>query len=370
MTVYRIPYANPYIAEEDVKAVADAVKNKRLSQGEYVKRFETDFASHLNHRFALATSNGTAALHMAVSSINVGSGDEVIVPSFTFAATANCVLYAGAKPVFADINPNTYNVDPESVEAAITPRTKAIIVVHYGGQIADMDPIMETAQKNDVHVIEDATEAHGATYKKRKAGTIGEIGCFSFYPNKNMTTGEGGMVVTNDEEIAEKVRLLRNHGQDSRFHHISIGYNYKMTDILAALGIVQLQRLEWVIQKKREAARLYSELINTFPNKQLQLPYKMKDAVHTYMFYTVKFPVEQLRNRVMQHLGEQGIETVVAFPPVHLQPYYRALFGFKSGYLKVTEDCSKRVLSLPMYPTIGRQNQEHVVKSLMEGLEI
>ena len=367
MSQRKIPYANPYITEEDVKAVAEAVRSKRLSQGEYVRQFEQDFAYHLKRKYALAMSNGTAALHLAVLAIGVKSGDEVIVPSFTFAATANCVLYVGAKPVFADIDQNTYNIDPERIEEAISPKTKAIIVVHYGGQTADMDPILEIAEKYDLRVIEDATEAHGATYKNRKAGAIGEIGCFSFYPNKNMTTGEGGMLVTDNEKIAEKARLFRNHGQDSRFHHITIGYNYKMTDILAALGTVQLKRLDWVIQRKREAARYYEEMLSDV--KDIQLPYVMPNAIHTYMFCTVKFLMDGARDRVMQYLAERGIETVVAFPPVHLQPFYRLLYGFKEGDLSITEDCAKRVLSLPIYPHIRREDQQFIVESMIEGLK-
>jgi len=368
MSRSKVPYAEPYITEEDVEAVAEAVRNKRLSQGEYVERFEKEFAAHLGRRFALAVSNGTAALHLAVLAAGVNAGDEVIVPSFTFAATANCVLYVGARPVFVDIDPDSYNIDPEGLETSISHRTKAIIVVHYGGQTADMDPILEIAKKKNVRVIEDATEAHGATYKKAKAGALGEIGCFSFYPNKNMTTGEGGMFVTDDEQILKKVRLLRNHGQDSRFHHVTIGYNYKLTDIQATLGLVQLQRLDWVIRKKQEAAEFYRELIGNTCKESVKPPCVMDYATHTYMFYTVKFQEADLRNRVMTHLDEHGIETVVAFPPVHLQPFYRHLYGLGEGFLKVTEDCAKRVLSLPMYPTIKRHDQKFIIESIAEGL--
>nr|MDO8134547.1 DegT/DnrJ/EryC1/StrS family aminotransferase [Candidatus Njordarchaeum guaymaensis] len=257
----KIPVADPYITREDVRAVAQAIKNKRLSQGQYVDRFEREFASYLGRKHALAAMNGTAALHLAIMSVGVKPGDEVIVPSFTFIATSNCVLYAGAKPVFVDIDPNTYNIDPEKIERLISPRTKAIIPVHYAGQPADMDPILEIAERRGLCVIEDAAEAHGATYKNRKAGAIGELGCFSFYPNKNMTTGEGGMLATDDDEIAEKVRLLRSHGQDSRYHHVTIGYNYRMTDMQAALGMVQLRRLDRILRKKREAAEYYGKLL-------------------------------------------------------------------------------------------------------------
>jgi perosamine synthetase len=367
LSTKKIRYADPYITEEDVEAVAEAVRNKRLSQGEYAARFEQEFASHLNLKQGVVTTNGTAALHLAVLAAGVKPGDEVIIPSFTFAATAECVLYAGAKPVFVDIDPNTYNVDPECVDKAITPKTKAIIVVHYGGQMADMDPIMESAERQGACVIEDATEAHGATYKNRQAGAVAKIGCFSFYPNKNMTTGEGGMLVTDDAEIAEKARLLRNHGQVSRFHHIMIGYNYKMSDILAALGLAQLKRLNWVIQKKKEAAQFYEKLLSGV--KGVQTPYVMPAASHTYMFYTLKFINAGARDLIMQHLEQDGIETVVAFPPLHMQSIYRSLCKFDDEDLRVTEDCANRVLSLPIYPHIARHDQEFIIKSMLEELK-
>jgi len=361
-----IPIADPYITEEDVEAVAMAIKNKRLSQGEYVENFEREFANYLQRKYALATMNGTTALHLAVLAIGVKLGDEVIVPSFTYVATANCVLYVGAKPVFVDIDPKTYNMDPKQVEEAITPKVKAIISVHYGGQIADMDPILEIAERHDLHVIEDASEALGATYKGRGAGTIGEVGCFSFSPNKNMTTGEGGMLVTDDGEIAGKVRLLRRHGQDSRYHHVTLGFNYRMTDMQAALGIVQLKRLDWVIQKKREAAEYYGELLSDI--NIIEPPYVKPGVNHTYMFYTIKFSEKDIRDRVMQHLENVGVETAIAFPPVHLQPFLRSLYGYEEGYLPVTEDSADRVLSLPIYPHIQREDQEFVVKSIIGGM--
>jgi dTDP-4-amino-4,6-dideoxygalactose transaminase len=313
---------------------------------------------------AVAVANGTAALHLALLSVGITSGDEVIVPSFTFAASSNCALYVGAKPVFVDIDPRTFNIDPQKIEKSISPRTKAIVAVHYAGQPADMDPILETAEKHDLHVIEDAAEAHGAMYKKRMAGSMGIVGCFSFYPNKSMTTGEGGMVVTNSRPVAEKIRLLRSHGQDSRYHHIMIGYNYRMTDMQAALGLTQLRKLDLILQKKREAAQYYDQLLSKEEN--VQTPYVIQNATHTYMFYTVKFPTETMRNRVMRHLNAKRIGTRIAFPPVHLQPVYRSLFEYKEGYLPVTEECAKRVLSLPIYPHILREDQKFVAEAILE----
>jgi len=363
----KIPYADPYVTEEDVEAVAEAVRSKRLSQGEIAARFEQEFAKHINLKHGVAATNGTAALHLGVSAAGIKPGDEVVIPSFTFAATANCVLYVGGKPVFVDIGPNTFNINPKSVEKAVPAKTKGIIVVHFGGQMADMDPIMETAEKHGLLVIEDATEAHGATYKNRQAGSIAKMGCFSFYPNKNMTTGEGGMLVTNDDDIASKARLLRAQGQIARFQHVAIGFNYKMSDILAALGLSQLKRLEWVIQKKIEAARVYEELLSGVEG--VQTPFVMPSASHTYMFYTLKFRDGGMRDKVMAHLSKNGVETVVAFPPLHLQAIYQSLCKYEEDELGVTEDCSKRVLSLPIYPHILRQDQEFIAKLIMEEMK-
>jgi len=363
-----IPVNEPLIGEREFEYVTECLKTGWISSaGRFIEEFEQKWASYCGMKYGIAVSNGTVALQVAIKSLDLKPGDEVIIPSFTFAATAECVLYVGAKPVFVDIDPNTYNVDPKCVDKAITAKTKAIIVVHYGGQMADMDPIMESAEKHGACVIEDATEAHGATYKNRQAGAIAKIGCFSFYPNKNMTTGEGGMLVTDDAEIAEKARLLRNHGQVSRFQHIMIGYNYKMSDILAALGLAQLKRLNWVIQKKKEAAQFYEKLLSGV--KGVQTPYVMPAASHTYMFYTLKFINAGARDLIMQHLEQVGIETVVAFPPLHMQPIYRSLCKFNDGDLRVTEDCANRVLSLPIYPHIARHDQEFIIKSMLEELK-
>jgi dTDP-4-amino-4,6-dideoxygalactose transaminase len=362
-----IPVADPYITEEDVETVMQAVKNKRLSQGEYVDEFEENFANYTGCKYAFAVINGTAALHLSLLALDIEPGDEVIVPSFTFIATANCVLYVRARPVFVDIDPKTYNIDPKEIEKAISPRTKAVIPVHYAGQPAEMDPIMETAEKHNLQVVEDAAEAHGALYKGRRVGAIGKIGCFSFYPNKNMTTGEGGMIVTNDDQIAEKIRLFRNQGQDSRYHHIVIGYNYRMTDIQAALGIVQLSRLDWVLQKKKEAAEYYETLFEDVNN--LKIPYVLPYATHSYMLYTIRFQKRNVRDNIMQHLNERGIDTRITFPPVHLQPIYRSLYGYSDGFLPVTEKTAENVLSIPIYPHIKKEDQSFIVGNIREGLE-
>lgn len=363
---YTVPLADPYITQEDITALAEAAKQKKLSQGEYVEKFEKEFAKYVGVKYAVTTCNGTAALHTALASLDIGPGDEVLVPSFSFVATANCVLYQGAKPVFVDIDPLTWNIDPKRIGEKITNETKAIIPVHYAGQPADMDPIREIAQKHSIRVIEDAAEAHGALYKGKKAGNLSDMGCFSFYPNKNMTTGEGGIITTNNLELAEKMRMLRSHGQDQRYHHVILGYNYRMTDIQASLGLVQLKRLDWVIQKKAEKVAYYDERIKEMFNDIIQKPYVAPYATHVYMFYTIRFKNQATRDRAITKLEQKSIETRVAFPPIHLQPLYQNLYGYKRGFLPITEEISDTILCLPIYPHISREEQEYVLSALKD----
>ena len=363
----KILFADPYITDEDVTAVAESVRRKCLSQGEYVQRFEDKFAKYLGVKHALAVCNGTAALHVALAAINVTPGDEIIAPSFSFVATANCALYQGANPIFVDIDPSTYNIDPNKIEEKITDKTKAIIPVHYAGQPADMDPIRKIAKQHGIYVIEDAAEAHGALYKGRKAGNLADMACFSFYPNKNMTTGEGGMITTNDDELSEKIRMIRSHGQDERYHHVILGYNYRMTDVQAALGIVQLRRLNWVINKKAEKAAYYDKQINAKFSDEIKTPYLAPYATHVYMFYTVRFKSKEIREEAVVKLGEKNVETRIAFPPIHLQPLYKERFGYSRGYLPVTEKVADTILCLPIYPHITKETQDYVLSALKEA---
>lgn len=365
----KIPIADPYITEEDVQAVTNAVKEKRLSQGKNVRKFEEEFARYVGVKHAIAMSNGTAALHVALAAISVGSGEEVLVPSFSFVATANCALYQGARPVFVDIDPLTYNIDPNTIEEKVTEKTKAIIPVHYAGHPADMDPIREIAERHGILIVEDAAEAHGALYKGKKAGSLGDLGCFSFYPNKNMTTGEGGMVTTNDDDLAEKMRMIRSQGQDKTYHHIILGYNYRMTDFQAALGLVQLKRLDWIVNQKVKKAMYYNTRINEIFGADIKVPYVAPFAAHVYMFYTIRFKNKSLRDHVTQKLEESGVETRITFPSIHLQPIYKELFGYDKGSLVITEEVSDTVLSLPIYPHITGNEQDYVLSSLQEAVK-
>lgn len=368
-TQYKIPLSDPYISDEDIAAVMHALKEKRLSQGKHVQRFEEEFARYTGVKHAIAVCNGTVALHVALATIGVNSGDEVIVPSFSFVATANCVLYQKAKPVFVDIDPLTYNVNPNEIESKISGNTKAIIPVHYAGQPADMDPICEIAEKHGIPVIEDAAEAHGSLYKGRKTGNLGDIACFSFYPNKSMTTGEGGMITLNDDELAERMRMLRSHGEDERYHHVVLGYNYRLTDIQAALGLVQLKRLDWVVEKKVEKARYYDRRISETLGDKIRVPFVAPYSTHTYMFYPVRFETKAIRDKTIIQFEKGGVEIRVSFPCIHLQPLYIDLFGYKRGFLPVTEKVSDTILCLPIYPHISREEQEYVLSVLNNALK-
>lgn len=363
---YRIPVAKPYITGEDIKEVIEALRKRCLSQGEYVQKFEEEFAEFVGTKYAVAFNSATAALHTCLSAIGVRAGDEVITSPFTFAATANVIVLLGAKPVFVDIELETYNIDPRKIEDAITNRTKAIIPVHYAGQCADMDPILEIAEAHDIFVLEDAAEAVGALYKGRKAGSLGNAAAFSFYPNKNLATGEGGMLTTNDSELAEKCRILREHGQDSRYHHVEIGWNYKMPDYVAALGRVQLRHLNYVIRRKQELAEYYNRKLSDIID--IITPIVRPYCTHTYMLYTIRTKTHEQREKIRKTLEREGIETRIAFPPVHLQPAYVRLFGFKLGDYPLSELAYHTTLCLPIYVEMTRSEQElvvEIIKSVM-----
>jgi dTDP-4-amino-4,6-dideoxygalactose transaminase len=366
---YVIPNAEPIIDKEDIEAVVEALKEKRLSQGEYVEEFEKEFAQYTGTKEAIALSSGTAALHVGLAAMGIKNGDEVITTPFTFAATANVIVSLGAKPVFADIDLETFNINPTEIKKKITKRTKAIIPVHYAGQCADMDEIMEIAEEHGIFVLEDAAEAHGALYKGRKAGSLAHAAAFSFYPNKNMTTGEGGMLTTNNEELAEKARILANHGQDSRYHHIEIGWNYKMPDFVAALGRVQLKRLDCCIDKKNRIAEYYTKHLKDFDG--IYPPVTKHYNKHTFMMYPIRARNNNLREKLRQNLEKKGVETRICFPSVHLQPVYKACFGFKLGDFPLSELASDTVLCLPIFPNLRREKQKfilEIIKGTMESM--
>ena len=330
--------------------------------GQEVATFEEEFAAYCNTRFGMAVNSGTSALHLALLAAGIGPGDEVITVPFTFVATVAAILYTGARPVFVDIDPQSFNMDPNQIEAAITPRTKAILPVHLYGQPADMDPIVEIARHHGLTVIEDAAQAHGAEYKGRRAGSLGDLGCFSFYPGKNLGAyGEGGLVVTNNPEYARTIRMLRDWGQERKYHHVLQGYNYRMEGLQGAILRVKLRYLEAWTEARRAHAAHYDELL---ADAGLQLPRVLRACRHVYHIYAVRVPQ---RDAVQHLLHEHGIQTGIHYPiPVHLQPAYAAL-GYGVGDFPHTEAAANEVLSLPMFPELTPELQErvaHVVRQL------
>jgi perosamine synthetase len=342
----RLPVAEPSLGEKELLYVTECVLTGWVSSaGKFVVRFEEMFAEFCGTRYAIATSNGTTALHLALLALDIGPGDEVIVPTLTFIATANAVTYTGACPVFVDSEPDTWNIDPNLIEEAITSRTKAIIPVHLYGHPANMDPILEIAARYGLAVIEDAAEAHGARYKGRRVGGIGDIGAFSFYGNKIITTGEGGMVVTNRADLAEKVRMLRDHGMspERRYWHPVLGYNYRMTNLQAALGVAQMEKIDIILSTKQRIAQAYKERLREVPG--ITLPPEAPWAQNVYWLYSILVDAEifgHTRDDLRTRLSEQGIETRPLFPPVHTQPIYN-----RGQCLPVAERLAATGLSLP-----------------------
>lgn len=363
-----IPIAKPCFKGNELKYVTECINTNWISsQGKFVNRFEEEFAEYIGVKYAASTSNGTTALHLALETLGITVGDEVIIPSLTFIATANCVSYTGAKPVFVDCELDTWNIDPKNIEDKITNRTKAIIPVHLYGQPAKMNEIMEIARKNKLFVIEDAAEAHGAEYEERKVGGISDIGIFSFFGNKIITTGEGGMLVTNDADIFKKSKILRDHGMEPgrKYWHKTIGFNYRMTNLQAAVGCAQLERIEYILQKKSNIAATYNRYLSD--EKNILLPPNLKWSKNVHWMYSVvlkkKITEKNTRDMFIKSLEQKGIECRPFFHPVHKMPPY-----FSGETLDVTEYLSQNGISLPSYTDIDRDEIKKVCDELKELL--
>jgi perosamine synthetase len=358
-----LPVAVPSLTGNEAKYVLDCIESGWVSSlGKYIQSFEQSFAEFCEARYGIAVSNGTVALHLALATLGIGPGDEVIVPTLTFVATANAIRYVGATPVFADSDPQTWTLDPEDVKRKLTSRTKAIIPVHLYGHPVDMQPLMDLAQERNLFVLEDAAEAHGALYWNKKVGGIGHINCFSFYGNKIITTGEGGMLTTNDAQLAERARFLRDHAMspERRYWHTEVGYNYRMTNIQAALGLAQMERIEVFIEHKRWLAQRYNQLLADVPG--IVLPPEASWAKSVYWMYSIlledKFPMD--RDTFMSRLKEQGIDSRPFFYPVHSLPPYQST----GGHFPVAEDISRRGINLPS----GMNMQEEDVIRVAEEI--
>lgn len=349
-----VPAAAVQIEEQERAAVLRVLDSGMLAQGPEVARFESEFAAHVDDRPCAAVNSGTSALLLALVALGIGPGDEVVVPSFSFAATANAVVLAGARPVFADIEPTHFCLDPAAVEAAVTSRTAAVVPVHLYGHPAAMGRIVDVAARHGLAVLEDAAQAHLATLDERPVGTFGDVAAFSFYPTKNMTSGEGGMVVCADEAVARRVRLLRNQGMERRYANEVVGYNMRMTDLHAAIGRVQLERLpERTAQRRANAAFLGRSL----EGEGLVLPRTAPGAAPVWHQYTVRVPD---RDRVSSQLADRGVRTGVYYPtPIHRLPAYALDLD-----LPATEQAAAEVLSLPVHPALSQAQLEHVVTSV------
>jgi len=346
--------------EELIAVIQEVIDNSAFAGGPYVARFEQDFAPFCGTSHAIGVGNGTDALWLTLLALGVGAGDEVITVPMTFIATAEAISFCGAKPVFVDIDERTYTMNPELLERAITPRTKAIIPVHLFGQPADMDPILEIARRHGLHVVEDACQAHGAEYNGRRAGSMGIAGCFSFYPGKNLgALGEAGAVVTNGDELKNKIQMLRDHGQAKKYYHAVIGWNGRMDGIQGAALRVKLKYLEQANEARRANARLYDQQLAGI--QELVLPVEAAYARHVYHLYVVRLP---RRDQILQAMANRGIACAIHYPmPLHLQQAYQGL-GYSKGSFPVAERCAEEVLSLPMYPELSAEQIRTVVREL------
>ncbi len=365
----RIPVAEPVLGEEELANVIEAVRSGWISsRGPFIPEFEREFAAFCGVRHGVAVANGTVALHLALVAVGIGAGDEVLVPSLTFVATANAVRYCGATPVFIDADRDTWQMDPSTLESRVTRRTRAIVPVHLYGHPCDLDPILELARRHRLAVVEDAAEAHGAEYRGRRVGSLGTVGCFSFYGNKIITTGEGGMCVTDDGGLAERLRLLRDHGMDPKrtYWHEVIGYNYRMTNLQAAVGVAQVKKLPDFIEKKRRLANWYAEALAPLARAgRITLPAEAPWAKSVFWMYSVLLTdARPSLDEVRSRLNDRGVDSRPFFHPVHTLPPYAV-----GERLPVAEDLAPRGLSLPAGVGLERAQVQRVAQALTEALE-
>lgn len=360
----KIPAAEPLIQGNELKYIKDCLDSTWLSHGKYIDLLEKKFAKFCGARYAASVVNGTAALHLLLVSLGIKEGDEVIIPDLTFIATANAISYTGAKPVLVDVDRHTWNIDPVKIEEKITKKTKAIIAVHLYGYPADMDRINALGKTHGIHVLEDACEAHGAVYKGKKAGSLGLASCFSFYGNKIMTTGEGGMIVSDNKSLIDRVNLLKSHAQAKRgvFSHREIGFNYRFTNIQAALGLAQFENINNVLAKKRKNAKMYEALLRDVDI--LMLPQSQKGIRSAFWMYSIVLRKDGLKNKLVEKLANAGIETRPFFDPLHMLPMYRKKENFPN-----TIFLSKNGLNLPSGATLTSSEIEYVCENIKKFLK-
>jgi perosamine synthetase len=371
MNIKKYSVARPYIAAQEKRYIQEVLDSGVLSMGPKQERFEKEFAQKIGVKYACAVNSGTAGLHLAMIAAGIKEGDEVITSPFSFIASANCIIYAGAKPIFTDIDPATFNLNPSEIEKKITKKTKAILVVHIFGQAADMSPILKIAKKYKLKIIEDACESVCATYKGRKVGTFGESAVFAFYPNKQMTTGEGGMIVTNNKKVYELCNSFRNQGRTENMQwldHKYLGYNYRMDEMSAALGLAQLERLDWMIGQRKKIAGWYDEILSSYP-KLIQIPHVSSYNTHTRFVYVIVIANKKSsRDVVIRKLAEKGISAKPYLPSIHLFDFYRKRFLYKTGDFPVSERVSRHSLALPFYIGLKKSDIKYICQKLIEVL--
>ena len=362
MSDIKVPIAKPIIGDEEIENVVEVLKSGMIAQGPKVEEFEQKFANWVGAEYGIAVNSGTAALHTAMLACGIGKDDEVITTPFTFIASGNSILYSKAKPVFVDIDLKTYTINPDLIEDKITENTKAILPVHLYGQSANMDKISEIAEKYGLMVIEDAAQAHGATCGGKKVGSMGDMSCFSFYPTKNMTTSEGGIITTDDEELAESAKIFRAHGASIRYHHDTIGYNYRMTDISAAIGLAQLNKIDEFNEKRIKNAAYLNEGLSQVDG--VTTPYCAYDSKHVYHQYTIR--VEKSRDEWIRIINENGVGCGIHYPiTLYNQPIYKKL-GF-DGKCPNAELAAQSVISLPVHPSLTQEDLDLIINAVKKA---
>jgi len=367
---YKIPLAKPDISDLEKKMVLRVLNTSELSLGPKVKEFEKKIAKFVGVKHAIAVNSGTSALHLIIRALGIREGDQVITSPFSFIASANCILFEGAKPVFVDIKPDSFNINPVEIEKKITKKTKAILAVDIFGVPAEWDKLKKIAKKHRLYLIEDSAEALGSEYKGKKCGSFGDAAVFGFYPNKQITTGEGGVVLTNNKRIADLCRSMANQGRKIKkggwLEHERLGYNYRISDINCALGLAQLSRIKELLEKRKKIAKIYEDKLKSFP--EVRPPDIDGSEVKISPFvYTIRLKEkysEKERDRIIKKMLEKDIQCGVYFPPIHLQPFYRKMFSYKSGDFPVTENVAKRVIALPFFNDLETKEINYIVKNL------
>jgi len=371
--IYKIPLSKPDITEKEKKAVLEVLKTSYLSLGPKLREFEEKIAKYIGVEYAIGVNSGTSGLHLIIRALGIKDNDEVITTPFSFISSVNCILYERAKPVFVDIESDTFNINPELVEGLITPRTKAILAVDVFSYPADWDRLEKIAKKHKLFLIEDSAEALGSQYNGKKCGSFGDAAILSFYPNKQITTGEGGMVLTKNKRMADLCRSMANQGRRDEngkwLEHIRLGYNYRLAEMNCALGISQLERLNEIIKKREKVAKLYNKKLKNF--SEIGIPYIAPDVKLSWFVYVVRLVKkfsQKKRNKIIEEMDKRGIQCNNYFQPIHLQPFYQKMFGYKVGDFPVCEKVSQQTIALPFFNNLREKEIDFVVKNLNKCL--